>query len=61
MAMFFNWHCPHPSKDNGKSSDLTACMIFDFTFVCYNAELRGKMAMRYLFKRLSLSLYILMG
>lgn len=19
-----------------------ACMIFDFTFVCYNAELRGK-------------------
>lgn len=38
-----------------------ACMIFDFTFVCYNAELRGKMAVRYLLKRLFLSLYVLMG
>lgn len=46
----------------GKSFYFTACMIFDFTFVCHDAELRGKkLAVRYLFKRLSLSLYVLMG
>lgn len=57
----FNWHC-HPSKDNGKSLYFTACVIFDFTFVCYNAELGGKeLAVRYLLKRLFLSLYALKG
>jgi hypothetical protein len=61
MAGFFNWHGPILPRIMGKSSELTACVIFDFTFVCYNAELRGEMATRYLFKRLPLSLYILMG
>lgn len=30
-----------PLRIIGKSLDF-ACMIFDFTFVCYNTELRGK-------------------
>ena len=46
----------------GKSLYFTACMIFDFTFVCYNAELGGKeLAVRYLLKRLFLLLYALKG
>lgn len=28
-----------------------ACMIFDFTFVCYNAELRGKIVREVPFKK----------
>lgn len=50
-----------PLRIMGKSLDF-ACMIFDFTFVCYDAELRGKeLTMRYLLKRLFLLLCVLMG
>lgn len=47
----FNWHCPHPSKDNGKSLHFTACVIFDFTFVCYNAKLKGENGREVPFKK----------